>query len=557
MLSELPKLRLAGVVVAWMAALLIVAWLVFAGREVAFERGRRATANLAAVVEQQVSRTFQAVYLTLGAVGDAHQLSPRHSKNDPEFQEMMSRRLQDLPFVRAVFIIGPDGRIIHDTDYPRTPAASLADRSYFRAYQADPAYAQAVWPPLRSRSDTGWFLPVTRGLSRNGDFAGVVVAAVQAAHFENQFRAVGLPAGYLVTLFHLDGTLVASYPSREEDIGKNFKRLPLFARLEESDEDSYWTTAGLVAGNRMVSYRVVQGAPFVVRVSRGQGDMLPEWRRTATAAGLAMLALTFFVGWIIVLQVRDSTRRAREHERRAQTEKLEALGQLSGGMAHDFANVLNVVGMCVEVLKTKAADQFIVAQALGSIERAVRNGKRVAERLLAFARRRPLTLTRVRLDSWLDAARPLFAQAVGERVALEVQSVQPLPEILCDVGELDVALINLLVNARDAMAGSGRVSVRADLCDEESGVPEGLVGKPGRFVCVTVRDEGPGMPEEVKGRAPEPFFSTKGEAGTGLGLSQVYVFMQQLGGELTIDSAPGRGTSIHLYFPVAPAAPVK
>jgi signal transduction histidine kinase len=220
-------------------------------------------------------------------------------------------------------------------------------------------------------------------------------------------------------------------------------------------------------------------------------------------------------------------------------------------MAHDFANLLNVVGLNVEVLRTNPSDPAIAQSALAAIERAVQSGRHVAERLLGFARRRPLALVRVRLDKWLEAVEPLLAQAAGSRVALDVQVAPGLPEVVCDTGELDVALLNLVINARDAMAQSGRIALRAYPCDEESAAPRMLVAKPPRFVCLSVEDNGPGMAESVRRRALEPFYTTKGEAGTGLGLSQVYGFMHQIGGQVAIESAPGRGTAVHLYFPVA------
>lgn len=550
MISTLPRRRLVGLLLAWIAALVVVAWLVAQGRQVAVERAERGTAALAAVMEQQVERTFQALYLTLGAVADAE-----HLTKDTEFQQMLSRRLKELPFARALFIIGPDGWITHDTDYPRTPAVSLADREYFRAYREDPARSATIWPPLLSRSGTGWFLPVTRQLGSAEKFEGVVVAALQAAHFEEQFKAAGLPHDYLVTLLHIDGTLVASYPALREDVGKNYRHLPMFTRIQERNFDTYWTAGGLLPGERVVSYRVTAGAPFVVRVSRGADTLLAEWRRMATATGLAMLGLTLLVAWMTILLARDASRRALQRDRRMQTEKLEALGQLSASMAHDFANLLNVAGTSAAILRANSGNRAIEEHAIDSLERTVRAGHHVSNRLLSFARRKALALERVRLDAWLEVARPLFAQAAGSHVELDVQSTPGLPEILCDTGELDVALINLLVNARDAMAGSGRISVRAFPCDDENGVPQAIVAGPPKYVCLTVRDNGPGMSKVVRQRALEPYFTTKGEAGTGLGLSQVYGFMQQLGGQLTIDSKVGHGTAIHLFFPVAPPAP--
>jgi signal transduction histidine kinase len=524
----------------------VVAWLLVGAREVALDRGQRAAAAFVSLAEREVSRTFQATFLTLGAVGDAYQLKPRPPKNDPDFREMMQRRLKDVPFLRALFIIGPEGWILHDTDYPKTPVVSLADRPYFRAHASDPTLGVAAWPPLQSRSSTGWFLPLSRRLGRQAEFEGVVVAALQAAHFSEQFRRVGLPEGYVISLFNTDGTLVATYPPVGE-VGRSYAQLPEFARARHKPADTFWADQGLVGGERLVSYRVVDAAPFVVRVSRGRNDVLEQWRHTALGAVVAMTALTLALAALSRRLIADARREARARERRVQAEKLQALGQLSGGMAHDFANQLNVVRVNIALLRKRSQDDEVVTKALDTMERAVTSGRQVTERLLSFARRRPVTMAPVRLDEWVEAARPLMAQVLGAHIALHVELERGVPPTVCDANELDVVLVNLLTNARDAMQGAGRVIVR--VWARDPGEPRGHV------VALSVKDDGPGMTEEVRRRALEPFFSTKGEAGTGLGLYQVRDFMQQVGGQMTIVSSVGQGTEVRLFFPVAtPAA---
>jgi signal transduction histidine kinase len=534
--AKVLSLRLAGLVFAWLAAVAVVVWLVLSGRMAALERGERATAAFAAVVEQQAARTFQAVYLTLGAVADAQQLS-RPAKNDPEFQRMMRRRLQDVPFARALFVVGPDGWIIHDTDYPKTPHVSLADRPYFAAYASAHRQAENAWPPVLSRSGTGWFIPVTRALGRAGRFEGVVVAALQTSHFTEDFRRIGLGDGYVVSLLHADGTLIAAYPPKGGEIGRSYAELSLFAGPLAASSGTFWTEHGLLPGERVVSYRRLEAAPVVVRVSRGKDDVLTEWRRTATGAAVAMLALTLFLGWFIARLARESAERSRERERRMQAEKMEALGQLTSGLAHDLGNMLYLMSLHVATLRrTAAAD---TAQAISAMDRALEAGRELVDRLLAFARRREVRPVRLQLGEALEAARPLLTPAAGSRITLYIGAERSLPEVLCDAGELDTALLNLVVNARDAMAGSGRIEVRA------------FADRPGRRVCVSVTDDGPGMTEAVRRRVLEPFFTTKGESGTGLGLSQVYGFVQQAGGDMTVESAPGRGTTVTLCFPEA------
>src|SRR3954469_3393066 len=412
------KLQLGALLLAWLAALAVVTWLVLAGRHTALDRGERATAAFVAIVDQQVARTVQAINLTLRSVADAHHLDPRPEKNDPAFQAMMQRRLKDVPFLRALYVIGPEGWIVHDTDYPKTPQVPLTDRPYFRAYAEHRARAgSTIWPPLQSRSGTGWFLPATYPLGRSAKFEGVIVAAMQAEYFRDQFRSVALPDGYAIALLYEDATLVASYPDQPESVGRKFGGLPIFARHLPNPAGTFWTAESLMPGERVVSYRVVEGAPFVVQVSRTRDELLAEWRRTAAGAAVAMVALTALLGWLVARGVRDSARRELERTRRAQAEKMEALGQLSGGMAHDFANMLNIVALNVELLRG-GCDAAAADGALARIERAVRSGADIVARMLTFPRRRPLRVERVRLDEWLQASQPLLAQAAGPRIEL-------------------------------------------------------------------------------------------------------------------------------------------
>lgn len=552
MIPRFVHRTIPAMVLAWLAAVCVVAWLVLAGRSAALDRGAQATSAFAAVVEQQVARTLQATYLTLGVVADARQLSPPPAKNDPAFQAIMARRLADVPFVRAAFVIDPDGWIVHDTDYPGTPKVSLADRPYFLAYKDGRARTETVWPPILSRSGTGWFVPVTHPLTGDGSFQGIVVAALQARHFEEQFGEIGLPEDYVVSLFHRDGTLIASHPPAAGEVGRNYSELPMFKQLAGRNAATFSTDAGLVDGTRLMSYRALEVAPVVVMASRAQHEVLAEWRRTTAVSALAITVLTIALGWFVLHVRRDSIRLAREREKRAQAEKLEALGQLAGGMAHDFANVLNVVGMNIAVLRAGPRDSAVTRTALETIERAVRSGKQVSERLLSIARRSPPRLNPVRLDEWLELARPLCTQALGSAASLSIETDKNLPYVLCDPSELDVVLVNLLVNARAAMNGSGRVTIRAFACRQGNAAPARVAGTAAEFVCLTVEDTGCGMADDVKRHAFEPLYTTKGQEGTGLGLWQVQTFMREVGGDVTLESAAGKGTAVHLVFPADP-----
>ncbi|HEX6319301.1 MAG TPA: ATP-binding protein [Burkholderiales bacterium] len=531
---------LALLIAGWLAAIAVVAALVVSGREAAIERGARSSEALAQVMEEHTARTFQAVDITLEAAADAWALT-RPRKHDPAFHALLQRRLDDLPYVRALFAIGADGFLIHDTDYPRTPDVSLADRDYFQVHRDDPGLRHNVSGPVLSRGGAGWFVSVTERLGAEGKFQGILVAALQPAYFEALYRRVEQGEDEGIALLHRDGTMVARYPAAEQDIGKPFLHLPLFqTHLARAPNGNYRADDLIFPGNRLVSYRSIEGLPLVVQVSRSEHAVLAEWRRSALGAGVAMGALTLLLGGVLVQQLRARRRREYRRTQRAQADKLEALGQLTGGISHDFANLLSIISMNLDLILRKRGDAEATQRAAMAARRAVERGSDLIRRLLAFARRQPLELKAADLNSLLAEAHPLVAQAAGARIELVLQLTPDLPPVLVDEAQFEMALLNLVVNARDALSGRGRIVLHTHAA-------------PGGDPCLTVEDNGPGMGEEIRRRALEPFFTTKGQAGTGLGLPQVYGFLQQIGGGLEIDSAPGKGTRVEMRFPRAPA----
>ncbi len=536
------RVSLLALILGWLAATTIVAALLVDARSTAFDRGERAAAALTQVMEQHTARTFQAAALTVAAVADAWTLSRPQGK-DPAFQALLQQRLNDLPYARALFVIGPDGYLIHDTDYPRTPAVSLADRAYFMAFRDNHDLESEVSGPYLSRSGggAGWFVSVAKRLGGPGEFYGVVVAALPATYFEALYDKMALSGGEVIALFHRDGTLIARHPAGPEDIGRSFRHLPLFA-ASAGASGSYRVDGHLVAGKRLVTYRSVEGLPLVVHVSLSEHALLAEWRRSAASAAVAMAALTLLLAGVLVQLVRRRNRLEQMRAQRAQAEKLEALGQLTGGIAHDFANLLHVVSASLQLIALRPGERDHVLQTATVARRAVDRSTELIARLLAFARRQPLELKPADLNSLISAAQPLIAQAAGPRIELVLQLAPGLPPVLTDESQLEIALLNLVVNARDAISRQGRISLRTHATASGD-------------VCLTVEDDGSGMSRDVRLHALEPFFTTKGKAGTGLGLPQVYGFMRQAGGSVELDSSPGAGTRVHLRFAQArPAA---
>jgi len=245
----------------------------------------------------------------------------------------------------------------------------------------------------------------------------------------------------------------------------------------------------------------------------------------------------------------------RAQERLAQAQKLEAIGQLTGGVAHDFNNILMVVGGQLELLRRRiGAGEHTVDRALGAIELAAARGRDLTRHLLAFARRQRLQPTPVALSTRAGTLRQLFSASVGSAIAVKVDLPDDLWPIEVDIGQLELALINLAVNARDAMAGGGRIQLEGRNITLEEGSLEGE--KAGDYVALTLSDTGSGIPPDILPKVFEPFFTTKDvDKGTGLGLSQVYGFVQQSGGRVSIASELGHGAAVTLYLPRIEADP--
>ncbi|MET7245905.1 hybrid sensor histidine kinase/response regulator [Methylobacterium sp. EM32] len=251
----------------------------------------------------------------------------------------------------------------------------------------------------------------------------------------------------------------------------------------------------------------------------------------------------------------DVSRRRDAEEALRQAQKMEALGQLTGGIAHDFNNLLQVVVGYVDILQSgledPAADPRRMTRAVDNIRSAAERATTLTHQLLAFARKQRLDGRAVNLNNLVEGMRDLAVRTLGDGIAIEAELPEGLWNARLDPTQTEVALLNILINARDAMPDGGTVTLRTEnhvfSADE---LPSGLA-QPGRYVSVAVTDTGNGMPPEILARVMEPFFTTKEEGrGTGLGLAMVYGFAKQSGGTVVIESRSGHGTTVRLYFPM-------
>lgn len=232
-----------------------------------------------------------------------------------------------------------------------------------------------------------------------------------------------------------------------------------------------------------------------------------------------------------------------------EAQKMDTIGQLTGGVAHDFNNLLMAVLGSLELLRKRVTDERGVRLLDNAIEGAER-GAALTKRLLAFARRQELKPEAVRVDTLLNGIEDLLSRAVGPSIRIETALDSDLPPVRADVNQLELAFLNLAVNARDAMPEGGSLRISAERISLAAPSQDGLA--PGDYLCIAVKDTGTGMDEATLAKAAEPFFTTKGPGkGTGLGLSMVHGMAAQSGGVLRLSSRVGEGTVAHLLLPVA------
>ncbi|WP_395456448.1 response regulator [Azospirillum melinis] len=240
--------------------------------------------------------------------------------------------------------------------------------------------------------------------------------------------------------------------------------------------------------------------------------------------------------------------RERAEEQLRQTQKLETLGQLTGGVAHDFNNLLMAVLGNLELLRKRLPDDPTSERLFEGAMQGAQRGATLTQRLLAFARRQDLQPQAVDLSGLLEGMRTLLERSVGPRVVLRIDAPTDLPPVLIDPNQLELAILNLAINSRDAMPDGGTLTVSLD--EAPVSVASGLA--PGAYPRLCVRDTGTGMDAQTLLRAIEPFFSTKGIGkGTGLGLSMVHGLAVQSGGAFRLSSVPGHGTLVELWLPKA------
>jgi PAS domain S-box-containing protein len=427
---------------------------------------------------------------------------------------------------------------IHTEDRPSGPAAlATASSRELEAYEVrllhkDGSYRWISWVAA----------PEGDLIYANGrDVTAEKNAAEAFERSESRFRAIFQTSYQYKGIVALDGTLLDANPTSlrginaglAEVVGRPFWDTPWFTGTPGMPEKLRTAWEGAVKGET-IRREMLLNLPIGLRYF----DFTMRPIRDARGDVVA-----------IVPEAADITARRQAEEALRQSQKLEAIGQLTGGIAHDFNNLLTPIVGGFDLLQRKCHDDPQALRLISSVLQSAERARLLVQRLLAFARRQHLETRATDLEQLVRGMLDLIGRSLGPRIEVRVEMAADLPAACVDPNQLEVALLNLAVNARDAMPEGGAITFSAKTADVGSGA---LGLAEGRYVRLSVADDGSGMPPETLARAIEPFFTTKPIGkGTGLGLSMVHGLAAQSGGQLTLESTLGEGTTATLWLPAA------
>jgi two-component system NtrC family sensor kinase len=523
------------------------------------------------ILHEHTLKVFQTVERAIAEVDEITRgMSDEDIRRDEaRLHDRVKRIVEALPQLRGIFLIDRNGHPLVSSQFAQVPTDfNVRDRSFFNVHMSGHSgtHISDTLTPRLTTLGTPFFVLSRRRPSADGSFNGVAAVAVLPRYFEEFYALIGRSPGSLYALVRADGKLLARYPEppdRQQGlapgsglhkaVAQGWERVIYTIPRSEFDE-----------AERRVGYRKLEGFPVYVIAGIDSSAILSGWFATMASHLIFGLPATLLLLMIIGVAVRRTRRLHDEAERREaaeaalrQAQRLEAIGQLTGGVAHDFNNLLMIVSGSVQRLRRDLTSEK-QARLLDMITNATNRGESLTRQLLAFSRRQMLTPSVIDLTERLPELKEMLNRSLRGDITTEVVVPGQSCAVKVDPSELELALLNLAVNARDAMPNGGTLGITVKpVTLKGKAVEDGLRGE---FVAIRVADTGSGIPADVLPHVFEPFFTTKEVGkGTGLGLSQVYGFAKQSGGTATITSTVGRGTVITLYLPRTqelPAPPI-
>lgn len=525
-------------------------------------------------VEEYVLRAIEinesALARTLEAAGDMSPADIR--KNERAIHGRLVWIADSSSQIQHVALWSETGQALaHSGEYPAPPDVSMGDEASFEWLREHPEEIFIGWPDGTSRMTGTHALALGRArILADGRFAGIATATIypeSLTTFYGSLAKAGEGIGF--SLLREDGRVLAQWPAPSGPWSRLDETNAMFAPMAGSVPDGVLDIdATAQEGRRLVAFQKVGQYPLYATCIVQHASILAGWYRDVGVLAAFTFPTAFAlmaVAWIALVRTRREISAVRklkaEAEHRVQVEgalrevqKLEALGRMTGGVAHDVNNLLMVISNSLHILKRLKPELESHPQ-VDAIERSVTAGGHLTRRLLAFSRRQPLSLEVLDLADRKEALLQLVRATTGSGVSVQFRIEEGTAAIKADPSELELAFINLAANSRDAMPEGGRIQIRV-----RNATPGECASTGAPMVMVAFSDTGNGIPPEHLGRVFEPFYTTKSVGkGTGLGLSQIYGLCVQSGGTATVESSPGGGTTVRMFLPSAEgsAAPVE
>jgi two-component system NtrC family sensor kinase len=515
------------------------------------------------VMQEQALKVLQTVDRTFAEVNEiVRGMSDDDIRvEQPRLHERLASIVATMPQLHAILLVGRDGRPLATSSLASVPDhVNFSDRDYFQIQrdQDSGTYVSDMRSPRLPGIDGDFFDLSHRLESSDGSFSGVISVAVRPSYFEGFYALIGKMHGSFYALVRVDGALLARYPVSNDRAHRLSPESGLRSAIAQGLNHGLYTTdsrsSEIDGVSRRIGFRKLPGFPVYALAGVNSAAIRDEWlstMRTQLIFGLPATLLILSVLWLALRRTRrlyaEEDRRAAAENALRQAQRLEAIGQLTGGVAHDFNNLLMIVSGSVHRLRRDIGDEKQV-RLLDAIINATQRGESLTRQLLAFSRRQTLQPTVIDLSERLPEVKDMLSGSLRGDIEIRLLVSRRPCLVKVDPSELELALLNVAVNARDAMPSGGTLTITAEpiVLRGKTG-EEGLSGE---FVAISVADTGEGISPDVLPQVFEPFFTTKEVGkGTGLGLSQVYGFAKQSGGATSITSKPRRGTTITLFLP--------
>ncbi|MBJ7406219.1 MAG: response regulator [Bradyrhizobium sp.] len=484
---------------------------------------------------------------------------------EPELHRRLKRLTDSLPQLKSAWIFDADGQALVNSIVSPPPAVGFGDRDYFYAHvdQSIGSFIGTALSPRPPYQGARFFGVSRRRESDDGRFIGVIQASVLPEYFESFYARIGSEPGSFFAMGRTDGAMLTHFPRLDRDLRLD-PAGPVGQKIAAQPQHGLitivWPSDGI---ERRIGYRRVAEYPIYVSAGLETSAIRSRWLVTIgqhLVFGVPATALLFLLLALALRRTRhlqaEAAKRREAEEALKHSQRLEALGQLTGGVAHDFNNLLTVIRASVDLLNRPQLTEERRQRYITAIADSVARAARLTSQLLAFARRQTLKPEVFDVGARMQSLHDMLATLLGPAIEIVMQLPSEPCLVNADASQFETALINMATNARDAMQGKGSIVFRVEATATVSDAPAPPAGASGAsygFVRVTVSDTGIGIPAARLGRIFEPFFTTKQVGqGTGLGLSQVFGFARQSGGEVTVTSEVGHGSTFSLYLPRVP-----